>query len=68
MSSDLIKLQKKVILDTVKHTFPEGQWRYVIADTEALTLIDSVVTRDEIISQNVAGKLDFPQGIIQIQQ
>ncbi|RVD84154.1 uncharacterized protein DFL_005919 [Arthrobotrys flagrans] len=55
MSSDLIKLQKRLILDTVKRTYPEGQWRYVIADTEALTLIDSVVTRDEIISQNVAG-------------
>ncbi|EWC45368.1 hypothetical protein DRE_00767 [Drechslerella stenobrocha 248] len=54
-TSDLIKLQKEVILNAIKRTQPAGQWRYVVADTEALALIDQVVTRDEIINQNVAG-------------
>ncbi|KAK6332398.1 vacuolar sorting protein VPS33/slp1 [Orbilia brochopaga] len=54
-ASDLIKLQKEVILNAIKRTQPLGQWRYVVADTEALALIDQVVHRDEIINQNVAG-------------
>ncbi|KAF3926534.1 hypothetical protein AA313_de0200363 [Arthrobotrys entomopaga] len=53
--SNLIQLQKDVILNAVKHTFPEGNWRYVVADTKALALIDNVCTRDEIINLNVAG-------------
>ncbi|EPS36022.1 hypothetical protein H072_10488 [Dactylellina haptotyla CBS 200.50] len=55
VTSNLIQLQKDVILSTVKRTYPEGSWRYVIADAEALALIDRVVPRDEIINQNVAG-------------
>ncbi|KAF3935530.1 hypothetical protein ABW19_dt0201704 [Dactylella cylindrospora] len=60
-TSSLIKLQREAILDVVRKTYPEGQWRYFVADTEALTLIDKVLKRDDILHQNIAGVEEIQQ-------
>ena len=53
MSSSLIDIQRSILLQTIRHTAGQDEWKVLVLDEDSRRLIDNVASEDDVLNENV---------------